>query len=1032
MGRIQSSVGLVTGTDIAGTVDQLMAINAQPRNRLASRNNTLQREQQSIAELTASVIGVQLSGNRLSLSSTFRSKEATSSDSDSISALAGTSSEPASYVVQTLQTASTASYQSRRRFDSDSEALGFTGSLSLSPSGDLDQSIPLSDLNNGRGVDAGRIRITDRSGDSAIVDLTQAQTIDEVLVAINDADIGISATTAGGRIQLSDLTGSSDSNLIVEQLGNDETAADLGLWGIDQASDVATGLDLTFDVTTSTQLSELRQGSGVRLASGNDLSISLADGTQFDIDFGDQSGSDIQDVLDSINGLDPAKLSATFTNGQIEVTDLTTGSESFTIADSTDSFAASDLGISGTATNDTITSSFEVQVLRGTSLADLNGGSGITGLTDLDITTSDGSTASIDLSGAETTSEILDAINDSGLDVIARLNDAGTGLRIRDVSGGTSNFVISSADDTADQLGIAADTSSDIVSGQRLNRQTLNSDTLLSSLNRGQGIDKGSFTITDSDGTAGTVNINSSSISTVGDLVDAINDLGTDVTASLGENGDGITLVDNASGSGTLSVTEFGSDNTARDLGLLGEATTQTINGSSESAIVGSQSDEIEIDSTDSLTSIADKINATDRYATASVQRNDDGSFSLRIQSTQGGAGGQFGITTSGFELSLDNVAEAQDAVISVSVDGGDQRILTSSDGVFDLSGTASADNGVSASTKLTSFASGTEKGSIKLTDSAGVASAINLTTENISTVGQLVTAINDLGIGVTASINDEGTGIQLIDTAGGDAKLKVEDVGNGIAAAQLGIAGEASSETIAGEAVSALIGLGEVSQSSSSTSGLSLTVKQLSDNPITINVAENFDSVISAATTFVDQYNLLVDKLDSLTFFNADTQEVGLLFGSSEASRIRNGYSRLLSGAIAGAGNINNLGQVGIRFNDQGKLQLDQSKLSDALEDSRGDVEAFFTTEDNGVVARLDDLADRIAGADTGLLLNRTEILATQVQRNNIRLETFDERLEQQRERLLLQFFETEEAISKIQGNSSAIDQIERITIPT
>ncbi len=267
------------------------------------------------------------------------------------------------------------------------------------------------------------------------------------------------------------------------------------------------------------------------------------------------------------------------------------------------------------------------------------------------------------------------------------------------------------------------------------------------------------------------------------------------------------------------------------------------------------------------------------------------------------------------------------------------------------------------------------------------------------------------------------------MDTAGGNEKLTIADVGNGIAASSLGIAGEADEETIAGETVSALIGTGQSNEEDDAT-GLTFTLKELSSETITVNVTEDSSRITSAAQTFVDQYNNLVDKLESLTFFNADSNEVGLLFGSSEAQRIRGGYSRLLSGAITGAGNIKTIGQVGLRFNDQGKLDLDSSRLASAVEDSREDVEAFFTTEGTGLADRLDSLADSIAGVDSGLLLNRRQTLTVQVERNNDRIETLNTRLERQRERLLISFFQTEEAISRIQSNSSAIDQIQRISL--
>ncbi len=922
MGRIQSSIGLITGTDIVGTVDQLIALSSRPRDRLIARTNTMLQEQQAIAELTAAVIGVQLSGNQLSNVSAFRSKAAESSNADALSAVAGNDADAASHVIRTLRKAATHAVGSLQRYESADEALGYSGTLSINPSGGfIDGSARLSGLNGGRGVEAGSIRITDRSGVSSEIDLSEARTINDVIDTINDAEIGVRATTVGNAIRLIDETGSTSTNLKVEQLGSVETAADLGLWGIDTASASATGIEL-----------ELPSG-------GN--------------------------------------------------------------------------------------------ALRGTALSDLNGGSGIGPLTDLEITLSDGSSATIDLSTATSTSEVIDAINGAGLSLTARLNDARNGLQLRDLSGGTGSLSVSSADDTAASLGIEASTTDDILVGSNLNRQTVTTETLLSELNQGNGIDGGSFTITDSAGAVGAVNLTVEGITTVGGLIDAINDLGIGVAASLNDAGDSIAIVDTAGGTSTLEIEDSGNGTTAADLGIAGIASDQTVQGSVVSALVGTQAGVVTIEADDTLESIAAKINADGRYGDASVQVNDDGTYSLRIRSNRGGEDGRIAINTNGFELDLRTDIRGEDALIAVSTDGGVERFLTSSDGVFDLNATGSSTQGISSSTLLDDIASDADRGSFTITDSSGAASAINLIVEEITTVGELVDAINDLGIGVTASINEAGTGIAVVDTAGGSQKLTITDSGNGHAAASLGIAGEATTQTIDGASVSALVGPAE-GEETTETSGLVLTLKELSDSPITVTVEEDTSSAVTATQSFVDQFNLLVDKVDSLTFYNADTEEVGLLFGSSEALRIRNGYTRLLSGRINGAGDFRAIGQVGLRFNDQGKLDLDSEKLTEAIEANRGDVEEFFTTAETGLSNRLSDLADRIAGEGSGMLLNRTETLTSQIESNNERIDTLSTRLEKERERLLLQFYKTEEAIAKIQSNQSAISQIQPISIPT
>ena len=784
MGRIQSSIGLITGTDIVGTVDQLMQISARPRDRLLGRNKEIEGKQQQIASLTASVIGVQIAGNALGTSAIFSSKSVESSNADAVSVTAGDSAVSGKYTVRTLQTAATHAVESAQRFDSTDEALGLTGSLVIKPNGFVDQQVALADLNGGRGVQAGTIRLTDRSGRTADVDLSTARTIDDVLKSINDADVGIRATTRDGRIRLEDQTGSTTSNLKVTQLGSAETAADLGLWGIDAAAETAEG-----------------------------NAIELPDG---------------------------------------------------------------------------------VTSLRGASLSQLGGGSGLGPLTDLDIELSDGAAASIDLSQASSLSEVVDAINGAGLDLIARVNDAGNGLRLRDVSGGSGSFVIGSADTTSDQLGVTANTTDDIVVGTDLNLQTVSRETLLADLNQGDGPTGGSFTITDSSGASSAVNLVVDEITTVGELIDQINGLDIGVTAAVNDSGDGVVVTDTAGGGSSLTIRDAGTGTAAASLGIAGTA--------DATSLTGSEAATIQIDAEDTLDSIVEKINDSGRYAGATATANQDGTYSLLIRSKTGGRAGRIAFNPDGLDLNFRTNSRGQDAVITLAGEGTSERFLTSADGVF----------------------------------------------------------------------QDELT-------------------------------------------------------------GLNLTAKSVSSDPVTVTVDDDPDAVVGAVKRFSDQYNKLVDKINEVTFFDAEANEVGLLFGSTETLRIQSGFTRLLSGSFSGAGfgSVRSLGQIGVRLGENGKLSVDEGKLKDALADDPASVERLFINKDSdsdenrGFVGQLDRLADRIAGAENSMLIGKTKTLATQLERNNDRVDSYNERLASERERLLKQYYAMEEAIAKIQSNQQYVSQI-------
>ena len=97
MGRIQSNVGLVTGVDIQGTVEQLMKLNAIPRDRLQARITGMQNEQTALTGLMTQIVGVQLTTDRLGQPSLFSSTSVTSGNTQALAARSTGNPKPGSY-----------------------------------------------------------------------------------------------------------------------------------------------------------------------------------------------------------------------------------------------------------------------------------------------------------------------------------------------------------------------------------------------------------------------------------------------------------------------------------------------------------------------------------------------------------------------------------------------------------------------------------------------------------------------------------------------------------------------------------------------------------------------------------------------------------------------------------------------------------------------------------------------------------------------------------------------------------------------
>ncbi len=78
------------------------------------------------------------------------------------------------------------------------------------------------------------------------------------------------------------------------------------------------------------------------------------------------------------------------------------------------------------------------------------------------------------------------------------------------------------ATNTADKLQIAVDSAVGSVNSGDLHLQIIGLNTKLADLNGGAGVTQGKFSITDSTGASGLINVNDN-IQTVGDLLKAIN-----------------------------------------------------------------------------------------------------------------------------------------------------------------------------------------------------------------------------------------------------------------------------------------------------------------------------------------------------------------------------------------------------------------------------------------------------------------------------------------------------------------------------
>ncbi len=906
MGRIQSDVGLITGMQIGKTIEALMKIAARPRDMLTERTNTLKKEQVAVTELSALLMAVRYLADNLGKADVFQKLKITSGNDAVLGATLTGKPGAGIYQFTPLRTAEYQQFFSSG-VASDRDPLG-GGTLTFRFGDNVRRSASLDLFGGGTGFVRGKIRITDRSGASAEIDLSAAQTLDDVLEAINASSaINVSAEVVGDRIRLSDRTGQTQSNLMVQEVGRGTTAASLGLAGIDVAAPLADGQDL-LRLTEGTALGELNDGNGIVTSTVlPDIAYTLSDGTTGQIDLSPvpsgggtaQRERTLGQILSVINAAQPGKLKAEIApdGDRLIVTDLTAGSGAFSLESLYDSTALADLGLSGAAAGGVITGRRLLGGLQTVLLSSLGGGKGLGPLGALQMTDRSGASATVNLAAAETLDDVIAAINASGIGITARVNDARNGILLADTTGAPSGSLIvadGDATQTATKLKIAVNADRASVNSGDLHLKVISHNTKLDALNGGAGVARANLKIVNSRGQSGWVNLADSEIQTVGDVIRAINRLYLNVRAELNATGDGIALVDSSQGSGRLHVESSGST-AAADLHLDAAAVDTTVDGSPVQLLDGTTTETIQLGADDSLADLRSKIAATG--AGVSAQILVDGSsrpYHLSLMSPHAGRAGQLVVDASGLDLPLTETSRGRDALLLVGAPGtGASQVL--------------------------------------------LASSTNEFTNALP--------------------------------------------------------------------------------------GATLQIKQPSDTPVTVRVDTTDSDVVANVKTLVDNYNKFRKKLQDDTVYDVQTNKGSVLTGDAAALRLDTELSYLLSSRFVGAGKVQTLAELGINLKDNGTLELDEAKLKARFAADPQAVQDFFTKKTTGFSAKLAQLIDRLSGRDVSLLDQRLKTLSLKIEESQARIDFLDKRLEVEQERLYMEFYRMELAVSKLQTQLTALE---------
>ncbi|WP_252178625.1 flagellar filament capping protein FliD [Endozoicomonas sp. 4G] len=144
---------------------------------------------------------------------------------------------------------------------------------------------------------------------------------------------------------------------------------------------------------------------------------------------------------------------------------------------------------------------------------------------------------------------------------------------------------------------------------------------------------------------------------------------------------------------------------------------------------------------------------------------------------------------------------------------------------------------------------------------------------------------------------------------------------------------------------------------------GVTLDLKAVSSDPVTVNVSLDKDNVKESMQGFVDAWNELQSTLDTLTDYNGAT--AGPLNGDAQTRTIANQLRSVLSSLFGEDGDpFRTIGQLGLKTTEDGSLTLDTETLDEALANNFDEVAQVLAGED-GLMSRLEEVLATHLGSD-------------------------------------------------------------------
>jgi len=439
------------------------------------------------------------------------------------------------------------------------------------------------------------------------------------------------------------------------------------------------------------------------------------------------------------------------------------------------------------------------------------------------------------------------------------------------------------------------------------------------------------------------------------------------------------------------------------------------------------------------LTGLLDQLQEAERGKLAPITRQKE------QQQDKISAYGQLQTSLNSFQ---DAVAKLNDPKLyqslSANVRGDAIKATTSASalpGSYRVEVSQLATSGTLASTRVTDRDTALDlQGATAIRLEFGGADAVDIDIAPGSSLSAIRDAINaNKDAGVNATIINDGQGYRLAlssKNTGADASIasfsfvdtsqspEVTVAGPFAEDAATKRAGEDAALTVNGIAISSA-----KNQIEGAIQGVTLNLAELSiaegeTATSTVNVERDTLKQREAINGFVKAFNDLKGTIGKLTSFSGDAETAGELVGDNTVRTIEGRLRSVLTGGIEG-GELSTLSQLGITLQRDGKLEVDDAKLSDLVANNPQALSDFFAgdTTANGMAGKLNTTVEQMLG-NNGVVKLAISGAENRVKSLDERFERMEVTIERTISRYRTQFGQLDAMIAQMNSMSSYLTQ--------